>query len=39
MRTFGYIGGAHRVPADEKFLRDAGADLVFTDMTQLPALL
>lgn len=36
MRTFGYIGGAHRVPADEKVLRDAGADLVFADMAQLP---
>lgn len=39
MRAFGYIGASHRVPADEKLLRDAGADLVFNDMAQLPRLL
>ena len=39
MRALGYIGGSHRVPADEKILRDAGADLVFADMAQLPRLL
>ena len=39
MRVFGYTGGAHRVPADEKMLRAAGADLVFADMAQLPDLL
>lgn len=39
MRAFGYIGASHRVPTDEKLLRDAGADLVFNDMAQLPRLL
>jgi HAD superfamily hydrolase (TIGR01509 family) len=39
MRAFGYIGGAHRVAADTKLLRDAGADLVFADMGELPGLL
>lgn len=39
MRVMGYTGGAHRVPADEKMLRAAGADLVFADMAQLPDLL
>lgn len=38
MRALGFIGGAHRKPSDEAILRQAGADLVFSDMTQLPAL-
>ncbi len=39
MRAFGFIGASHRIPADEKVLLKAGADLVFSDMTQLPSLL
>jgi len=35
MRALGYIGGAHRVPSDEKVLRKAGADFIFSDMAQL----
>lgn len=39
MRVFGFIGGGHRVPADGEVLRNAGADLIFDDMTRLPHLL
>lgn len=39
MRVLGYTGASHRTPADEKVLRDAGADLVFANMTQLPDIL
>ena len=39
MRAFGFIGASHRVPADARMLRAAGADLIFDDMLQLPSLL
>ncbi len=39
MHALGYIGASHRVPADEKILRSAGADLVFSEMEQLPDIL
>lgn len=39
MRCFGFIGGSHRVPSDASVLRQAGADLIFEDMTQLPTLI
>lgn len=39
MRVFGFIGASHRVPSDAGMLRQAGADLIFDDMTALPNLL
>ncbi len=39
MRCFGFIGASHRAPSDASVLRQAGADLVFEDMTQLPTLI
>ncbi len=39
MRVFGYIGASHRVPADATVLRQAGADLIFSDMAHLPELI
>jgi HAD superfamily hydrolase (TIGR01509 family) len=39
MRVFGFIGASHRVPEDASILRQAGADLIFSDMTQLPELI
>lgn len=39
MKAFGFIGASHRTPNDEDVLRKAGADLVFSDMNELPSLL
>jgi hypothetical protein len=39
MRVFGFIGASHRVPEDASVLWQAGADLIFSDMTQLPELI
>jgi len=39
MRVLGFIGASHRVPSDAAALRQAGADLIFEDMTQLPTLI
>lgn len=39
MRVLGFIGGAHRTPADAEPLRAAGAERVFADMRALPDLI
>ncbi len=38
MRVFGFCGGAHCVPGHDSMLIDAGADLVFATMLDLPTL-
>lgn len=38
MRVLGFLGGTHRRPSDADVLRRAGADLVFSDMQELPRL-
>jgi HAD superfamily hydrolase (TIGR01509 family) len=39
MATFGFTGGSHCRPGHEARLKSAGADLVFTDMRELPGLI
>jgi HAD superfamily hydrolase (TIGR01509 family) len=39
MRVWGFIGGGHCADGHEARLRDAGAERVFDDMTDLPGLL
>lgn len=39
MRVFGFHGGSHCRPGYAEALRQAGADLIFDDMRQLPALI
>jgi HAD superfamily hydrolase (TIGR01509 family) len=39
MRVWGFIGGGHCADGHDARLRDAGAERVFADMTDLPALL
>jgi HAD superfamily hydrolase (TIGR01509 family) len=39
MRVWGFIGGGHCGDGHDARLRDAGAERVFRDMTELPALL
>jgi HAD superfamily hydrolase (TIGR01509 family) len=39
MTVFGFTGGSHCGPGDDKRLKAAGAALVFDDMRQLPAIL
>jgi len=38
MRVFGFYGGSHCQPGYANTLRQAGADLTFDDMRQLPEL-
>jgi HAD superfamily hydrolase (TIGR01509 family) len=39
MTVFGFCGGSHCGPGHDETLRAAGADLTFSDMRQLPALI
>ena len=38
MTVFGFYGGSHCRPGYAETLREAGADLIFADMHQLPEL-
>lgn len=39
MRVFGFVGGSHCTPDHSHMLKDAGAELIFRDMRDLPEII